>query len=56
MKESPPVPPASEVRITLLPLFEPFIPVPVVVELDAREGWSAFVAAVRDRDRMNPRT
>ena len=30
--------------------FEPFIPVPVVIELSPREGWAAFTAAVRERD------
>jgi hypothetical protein len=56
MKQEPPAPPPGDVRIVLLPMFEPFIPVPVVVELGAREGWAAFVAAVRDGDRTNPLT
>ena len=56
MKQEAPVPPLGDLRIALLPMFEPFIPVPVVVELGAREGWAAFVAAVRDGDKTNPPT
>jgi hypothetical protein len=41
-------------RITLLPMFESFIPVPVTTELAPREGWAAFVAAMRDRDPAPP--
>ncbi len=34
------------------PMFtlEPFIPVPLVIELSTREGWAAFTEPVRDRD------
>jgi len=56
MKQAPPAPPPSDVRIALLPMFEPFIPVPDVVELATREGWAAFVAAVRDGDKSNSLT
>ena len=51
--DAPSDPPAGDVRIALLPMFERFIPVADVVELGAREGWAAFVAAVRDGDRTS---
>ena len=40
-------------RVTPLSLvFDHSLPLPVVVELDPNEGWTAFQAAVRQRDKQ----
>ncbi len=49
MKQAEHVAGPDSSKIALLPLFESFIPVPVVTELAPREGWAAFTAAMRGR-------
>jgi len=41
----------NDAAIRLLPVFEPLVPIPEVVELNAGEGWDAFVDAVRGGDK-----
>ena len=50
MKQAQHVALCCDIEINLLPVFEPFIPVPVATELSAKEGWAAFTAAVRNSE------